>query len=81
MGCADTESSDTACPVGLVDRLRDDDLRRSRTGRGRRCPCPAVMNDSCDPREQRLVVDLANDEAIFCAVLRSSKQADVGQRD
>jgi hypothetical protein len=73
-GCAgrvrgsDSEVLDSLCEVGLVVHLRDDDLRRSSAGGRGRCPGAAVVHDRGDPPEQRLLIDLADGQAVGFAV-------------
>jgi hypothetical protein len=71
---ADAEVRDPARPVRLVAALRDDHLRRSRAGGGRRGARAAVVHHGGAPAEQGLVVDLADDEAVVPVV----GQAQVG---
>ena len=70
VGGTDAELADPAGAVVLVVMLRGDDLRcagaRGRRGRAG----AAVMDDRGNPREQRLVVDVADREAIGAGVAR-----------
>jgi hypothetical protein len=65
---SDVESIDSLRPVVLVVDLGHDDLGRTgQRGCGRRAGT-AVVDDRCHPFEQRLQVDLADDQAVRLAV-------------
>lgn len=71
---ADAEAGHPGRPVGLIADLGDDNLRRTCLRDGRRGACAAVVHDSRDPREQILMVDLADGEAVVPVV----DQAQIG---
>ena len=60
----DAKLLDAACPVGLVIMLRDDDLGCTRASGGMCGACAAMMDNGGYAWKQRLVVDLANGDAI-----------------
>ena len=65
---ADAQPGHPPGPIGLIHNLRDDHLRRARPCGRRRRARTAVMNDGGNPAEQRLLVDLANKEAVVPVV-------------
>src|SRR5687767_13040999 len=64
----DPQVPDSAGPIRLISNLRHDHLSSPRP-RGRcRSASTAVVNDSSHSREQRLLVDLTDDETIVAAI-------------
>ena len=64
----DTESNQLTGPVWLVGHLRNDQLRGASLRRRQRRAGAAVMDYGSDIREQRLLIDLADHEAVVTVI-------------
>jgi hypothetical protein len=61
----DAEFADTTGPIGLVGNLGHHHLRRAGACRCRSRSGTAMMHNGGDPGEERLLIDLADSEAVF----------------
>ena len=68
MRAADLELLDTLGPVVLVVHLGNDHLGCASESGGAGCARPTMVDDRGDPLEERLLVDLADDQAVGCVV-------------
>ena len=77
---ADAEPRDPRRPERLVDDLRHHHLRRAGPGSRGRGPGAAMVHHRCHAREQRLLVHLADDEAIVAVIGASSDRTKFGNK-
>jgi hypothetical protein len=78
---ADAQLGHPRGPVRLVRDLRHHHLRRAGPGGRRRGARAAVVHDGGHPAEQRLLVDLADDEAVVPVVDRGQVGPAAGEDD
>ena len=71
----DAEFADTAGPIGLVGNLGHRHLRRAGACRPVSRSGTAMMYNGSDPGEERLLINLADSEAVFPIVVQRARFA------